>query len=73
MVYAREIDIMQGPHVHFIVYVYYAFTLQEVEEVVIDIAHTSPQVTPEPLYSLVVGASSTESTASVRASADAHQ
>lgn len=60
-----QVDIMKRPEMHFIVYVHYTFTLQEVEEIIINISQSPPHVTPEPLNTLVMSAPAPDSTASL--------
>jgi len=59
-------SITKGPQVYFIINVQYTCTLQETEEVVVHVCHTMPQITPQSLNALVVGASPSESTSPVR-------
>ncbi len=60
----------EDPEVHFIVYVQYTFTLQEMEEFVVNISQS--HVTPEPLNSLVMSAPASDGTASSRSPENDH-
>lgn len=64
---------MQSPDVHLVVCVQYTLTLQEVEEIIVHICKTTPQVSPGSLNVLVVHAPSSESAASSRASEKIHE
>ncbi len=63
---------MKSPEVHFIVYVQYTFSLQEMEEFVVNISQSPPHVTPEPLNSLVMSAPASDGTASSRSPENFH-
>ncbi len=61
---------MKSPEVHFIVYVQYTFTLQEMLEFVVNISQS--HVTPEPLNSLVMSAPASDGIASSRSPENDH-
>lgn len=68
-----DVDILQSPHVHFIIYIHNALTLKKVEKVIVHIWHPTPQIDPKSFNPLIVCTSSSKSTPSFSASEQVHE
>lgn len=63
---------MESPEVHVVVRVNYALTLQKVEELVVHVGESTPEIPPEPFNSLIVHAPPLDGTTSSKSSEDVH-